>query len=208
MLSAAKQTLERSSPAVASQKAPTRPVARLNARISAYLADSIILLAFILVFFVIAGLQVLATTGWGQNNPSDASLAAFIAILSGGTLLSWTVFNMVLMRWRGQTTGKYVIGIRVVGDDGPSLPMRRMLLRWIALHPLLYHPFLLPAWVVLFLLSVDLAFSPLGIVLALALILLSVASLVVNLVTVLLDSERRALHDRLARTRVVHLEVP
>jgi len=66
----------------------------------------------------------------------------------------------------------------------------------------------LPAWVVLFLLSVDLAFSPLGIVLALALILLSVAALVVNLVTVLLDSERRALHDRLARTRVVHLEVP
>jgi len=62
--------------------------------------------------------------------------------------------------------------------------------------------------VVLLLLSIDVALSPLGMVFAVALILLSVTALVVNLVTVLLDSERRALHDRLARTLVVHLNQP
>ena len=208
MLSAAKQTLERSSPAVASQKAPTRPVARLNARISAYLVDSVILFAFILVFFVIAGLQVLATTDWGQDDPSDASLAAFIAILSGGTLLSWTVFNMVLMRWRGQTAGKYVIGIRTVAEDGPTLTTQRALLRWFGLHPLLFHPLLLPVWGILSLLVVSLTLSQIVLVVTVALLLLCLVSPAASLVSIALDTERRALHDRLAGTFVVHLEQP
>ena len=208
MVSASRPALEGASPAVSAQVASSRPVARLNARVSAYLVDSVILFALVLVFFVVAGVQLLIASNRTDGDPSDASFTAAIVTFSAGTLLSWTLLNLALMRWRGQTTGKYVIGIRIVTEDKSPLTIGRALLRWFALHPLLFHPFLVIPWVVFTLLSVDFALSPLGFVLALALVLLTIASLLVNLLAVLLDSERRTLHDRLARTLVVHLDGP
>lgn len=187
---------------------PAGPVARLNARFSAYLVDSVILLAFILVCFVIAGGQLLLASGWGEGDPSDAAIVAFVAILSAGPLLSWTAFNVALLRWRGQTAGMYVIGIKVVGEDAAALTTRRVLIRWFAMHPLLFHPFLLPAWTMLMLVSVDFAFSRFGIVVAVTVVLLTVVSIVVNPSLMRIDAGRRALHDHLARTLVVHLEQP
>ena len=185
-----------------------RPVAHLNARVSAYLVDSVILLAFILVCFVLAGLQLLVAANRADGDPPNAAIVAFIVIFSGGALVSWTIFNLALMRWRGQTAGMYVIGTKAVSEDTTALTTGRAAVRWFALHPLLFHPFLLPLWVMLTLLSVDFALSRLGVVTAVALILLTLVSPVVNLLLILLGDGRRALHDRLAHTLVVHLNQP
>ena len=185
-----------------------RPVAHLNARVSAYLVDSVILLAFILVCFVLAGLQLLVAANRADGDPPDAAIVTFIVIFSGGALVSWTIFNVALMRWRGQTAGMYVIGIKAVSEETTALTTGRAAVRWFALHPLFFHPFLLPLWVMLTLLSVDFALSRLGVVTAVALILLTLVSPVVNLLLMLFGDGRRALHDRLAHTLVVHLEQP
>lgn len=191
-----------------SSTATARPVAHLNARISAYLVDSVVLLAFILVFFVIGGSVLIFTSDLGKGDPPDSAYYASVAIFLGGSLLSWTAFNLALMRWRGQTTGMYVIGIRTVGDDRPALTTRRTLLRWFGLHPLLFHPFLLPIWAIFSLLVVSFTLSQVVLVVTLALVLLCLVSPAASLLAMLLHSERRALHDRLAGTLVVHLEQP
>ena len=206
MVSASNRALAESMTASTST-ATARPVAHLNARISAYLVDSVVLLAFILVFFVIGGAVLLFSSDLGRGDPPDSAYYASIAIFLGGSLLSWTAFNLALMRWRGQTTGMYVIGIRTVGEDGPLTP-GRMLLRWFGLHPLLFHPFLLPIWAIFSLLVVSLTLSQVVLVVTLALVLLCLVSPAVSLLAMLLDAERRALHDRLAHTLVVHLEQP
>ena len=184
-----------------------QPVARLSARVFAYLVDSVVLLAFILVCFVLAGLQLLIAANRADGDPSDAALVAAIAIFSGGALVSWTIVNVALMRWRGQTAGMYVIGIKAVSEDKNPLTTGRALLRWFALHPLLLHPFLIVPWTILTLLSIDFALSRLGVATAVALILLTLATPVVNLLLILLG-DGRALHDRLAHTLVVHLDQP
>ena len=185
-----------------------RPIARLSARVFAYLVDSVVLLAFILVFFVLAGLQLLVAASRVDGDPSDAAFIAAIAIFSGGALLSWTIVNVALMRWRGQTAGMYVIGIKAVSEDTNSLTIGRVLLRWFAIHPLLLHPFLIIPWSISTLLSLDFALSRLGIATAAALLLLTLVSPVVNLLLMLFGQRRRALHDRLAHTLVVHLDRP
>ena len=205
MVTATERTLEHAPPTSASAESG-QPIAHLNARISAYLADSVILLAFILLFFFIGGLQMLFASDWGQGDPPDAAITAGIVIFSGGTLLFWTAFNLALMRWRGQTTGQYVLGIKTVSEDGAQLTVWRVLLRWLSLHPLLFHPFLLLPSMALALLTLDFLLTPLGLITAVALALLTVASLVVNLLAMSLDRSRRALHDRLARTIVVHFD--
>ena len=204
MVSASKHVVGGSTSAAAAT-ATARPVAQLSARVSAYLVDSIILLVFILVFFVLAGLELLVADSRTGGDPPDAAFYAFAAIFLGGSLLAWTAFNLALMRWRGQTTGMYVVGIRMVGEDASALTMGRTLLRWFGLHPLLFHPFLLPVWLIFSLLIVSLTLSQLALVIILALALLCLVSPAVSLLTVLLDSERRALHDRLAHTLVVRL---
>lgn len=188
--------------------AAVRPVAHLNARISAYLVDSVILIAFILVSFVIAGAVLLFTSDLGRGDAPDAAFNAFLAILLGGPLLAWTAFNLALMHWRSQTTGMYVIGIKIVSEDGPPVSRRRTLLRWFGLHPLLFHPFLLPIWAIFSLLVVSITLSQIVLIVTVALVLLCIASPIAGLVAMSLDPERRALHDRLAHTLVVHLQQP
>ena len=193
--------------------AATPPIARLTARISAYLADSIILLAFILAFFVIGGAVLLFSSDLGSNDAPDAAFSAFLAILLGGPLLSWSAFNLALMRWRGQSMGMYIIGIRAVAEGGAPLATRTVLLRWFGLHPLLFHPFLLPisallAWALLAPYSITVTFSRVIFVITVALVLLCVVAPAASLLAMAIDSNRRALHDRLARTLVVHIDQP
>lgn len=196
------------SPTAGASRATARPTAHLNARISAYLVDSVVLLAFILVFFVIGGSVLLLSSDLGKGDAPDSAYYASVAVFLGGSLLAWTLFNLALMRWRGQTAGMYVIGIKAVGEDEPALTTRRTLLRWFGLHPLLFHPFLLPIWAVFSLLVVSFTLNQVVLVVTLALVLLCLVSPAASLLAALLDSERRTLHDRLAHTLVVHLERP
>lgn len=189
-----------------SSRATARPVAHLNARISAYLVDSVVLLAFVLVFFVIGGSILLLTSDLGKGDAPDSAYYAAVAVFLGGTLLSWTAFNLALMRWRGQTAGMYVVGIKAVSADDPVLTTERTFLRWFGLHPLLFHPFLLPIWAIFSLLVVSFTLNQVVLVVTLALVLLCLVSPAANLLAAILDPERRTLHDRLARTLVVHME--
>lgn len=187
--------------------APTAAhVARLNARVSAYLIDSVVLLGFVLVFFVIAGLVLLLASDLGKQDAPDSAYYAFMGIFLGGSLLVWSAFNVTLMRWRGQSAGMYVIGIRTVTEDSSAVTIGRALLRWFGLHPLLFHPLLLPIWFIFSLLAVSLTLSQSVFVITLALVLLCIVSPLAGLATMSLDAERRALHDRLAGTLVVHLD--
>jgi uncharacterized RDD family membrane protein YckC len=186
----------------------TLRVARLNARISAYLIDSAVLLGFIFIFFIIAGLILLLNSDLGKHDAPDSAYYAFMAVLLGGTIIGWTLFNVALIAWRGQTVGKYIIGIRTVSEAGLTLGPGRAFLRWIALHPLLFHPLLLPVWAAFALLATFVTLSQVVLVITLALLLLWIVSPAVALATVLLDPSRRALHDRLAGTVVVHLDRP
>ncbi len=195
-------------PQAAPSPAAVLPVARLNARISAYLADSIILLAFILAFFVIGGAVLLFSSDLGSSDAPDAAFSAFLAILIGGPLLSWSAFNLALMRWRGQSMGMYIVGIRTVAIGGAPLATRTVLLRWFGLHPLLFHPFLLPIWALLALYSVSVTLSQIIFVITVALVLLCVVAPVASLLAIAIDPNRRALHDRLAGTLVVHIVQP
>ena len=205
MVSASKHAVERATPA-APAGAIGRSVAHLSARVSAYFVDSIVLFAFILVFFVIAGLQLLIADSRTAGDPSDAAFYAFAAIVLGGSLIAWSAFNLALMRWRGQTMGMYVIGIKTVSEDGTALTTGRTLLRWFGLHPLLFHPLLLPIWLILSYLIFAATPSRVALAITLVPVLLCFVAPVVSLSTALLDHERRALHDRLARTLVVHIE--
>ena len=188
--------------------AAVRPVANLNARVSAYLIDSAALLAFVLLFLVVGGAVLLWSSDLGKNDAPDSAYYASVAVFLGGSLLSWTAFNLALMRWRAQTMGMYIIGIKTVGEDGLSLTPWRMLLRWFGLHPLLFHPFLLPVWGLFSLLAVSFTLSQVILVITVALVLLCLVSPAASMAMMLLDPERRALHDRLARTLVVHLNQP
>lgn len=187
---------------------PAWPVAGVNARVSAYLVDSLVLAGFILVFFIAAGAVLLFSSSNGKHDPPDSAYYAFIAIFLIGTLLAWSVFNLVLLRWRGQTAGMYVIGLQAVGDDGVGLTTGRVFVRWFALHPLLFHPLLLPLWGIGAAVVVAITLSQAVLVIALALALLCVVSPLAALAAALLDPERRTISDRLARTLVVPLDRP
>jgi uncharacterized RDD family membrane protein YckC len=204
----ASQTAVQDSTSDAPPATEARPTAHLNARISAYLVDSVILVAFILVFFVLAGAQLLVANSRSDGDPPDAAYYAFVAIFLGGVLLAWTLFNLALVRWRAQTAGMYVIGIRIVPNEGERLTAGQNFVRWFGLNPLLFHPFLLPLWSMLSLLLVSLIVSQLVLVVTVALVLLCIVSPLANLALMIIDAEGRALHDRLAGTTVVHLEAP
>jgi uncharacterized RDD family membrane protein YckC len=206
MVSASKPAMAPPAPPVAARA--VRPVANVGARISAYLIDSVILLAFILVFFVIGGSVLLFTGDFGEGDPPDSAYYAFLAIFMGGTLIAWSALNLWLLRWRGQSAGMYVVAIRTVGEEATGLTVGQTLRRWFGIHPLLFHPFLLPVWAVFSLLVVSITLSQIVLVVTLALVLLCVIAPLASLVALIADPERRALHDRLARTRVVHIDQP
>jgi len=183
-----------------------QPVARLNARIAAYLIDSIALLAVILAFFVISGAILLFTSDLGKNDPPDSAFDAFIAVLLGGPLLFWSALNVALVRLRGQSPGMYVVGIKTVPSDAPDISWRRSLLRWFGLHPLLFHPFVLPIWLVFVFYAVSSTLSQAVLIITVALALLLLAAPAIGLLLLVIDTDRRALHDRLARTLVVRVD--
>jgi uncharacterized RDD family membrane protein YckC len=168
--------------------------------------DSAVLIGFVLVFIIVAGSILLFASDLGTEDASDSAYYASIAVFLGGTLISWSAANVAAMRWRGQTAGMYLFGLQTIGDEAPALSLRRATLRWIAFHPLLFHPVLAPVWLLLTFLVVSLTLSQVVLVLSLALVLLSLAAPAVSLVSLLLDPRMRALHDRLAGTRVVHLD--
>ena len=193
---------------MASPSSPTRPAATLGARIAAYVIDSIVLLVVLLIFFVIGGAVLLFTSDLGDKDPPDAAFSAFIAILIGGPVVFWSLLNLALTRWRAQTAGMYVAGIVATSDEGDVRAPRRVLVRWFGMHPTLYHPLFVPLWALLAAYATSATLSRGVLMVTLATALLCLAVPIVSLVAMALDGERRGIHDRIARTRVVPVDAP
>lgn len=180
--------------------------AGLEIRIVGYLVDSVILVSFGLVFFAIAGFQLLLTSDFTEVDPPDSSLYAAPAIVLGGTLIGWMLFNVALLWWRAQTAGQYVAGIKVQREDG-SAPTRRQLVAWLLmLHPLLFHPLLALLWFLDAIVVVSLTVSEVALAVGLFFVLLCLLAPLVALFAAAFDRQRRALHDRLAGIVVVRAD--
>lgn len=167
-------------------------------RIMAYLVDSVILLAVQLVFFIIAGAQLLA---WGTD-PPDSAYYTFFAILMAG-ILGWSALNIALLVWRGQSAGQYVAGQQVVAEDAGSPTLPALLIRWFALNPLLFHPLLAGSWFVFGAIVFTLTLNLVALVVASTMFILCLVAGPLALVSALLSRRRRALHDMVSGTTVV-----
>ncbi len=176
--------------------------ARLEARLVAFVVDSVVLLTFILVFLAVAGLQLLIASDFGEGDAPDASFNALLGIVLAIIPL-WLAFNVSLDRWRGQTVGKYVADIKVVREDGRPLGLGTSLARFLLLHPLLFHPLLALLWLLTAAVTVSVTVSAAVLVVTLALVFLSLAAPLLAAGAIALDGRRRALHDRATGTMVV-----
>ena len=176
--------------------------ARLEARLVAFIFDTIILLAFLAIFAIVAMLQLLARSSFGDADPPDSAYYAALGIIAS-VVPFWLVFNVWLQSWRGQTVGKYIVGIRIARDDGGRPGVVRTFARLLLLDPVLFHPLLAIPWALLVVYGTMLTSNTLVLVATLTVLLLSVIAAPVALAAILSDGRRRALHDRIAGTLVV-----
>lgn len=178
--------------------------ASLRARLAGYVVDLVIQAAFLMVFFVIAGFQLLASSDFGEQDPPESAYWAFVSILMG-TLLFWSLFTVGLALWRGQTAGQYVAGLRIRRDDGGKPGLGTLLRWWFGLNPLFFNPLMMAPWLLFAAVAVNLALSRAALVITGGLAFLCLVTPLVTLATALVG-ERRPLHDRLSGTTVVSAE--
>jgi uncharacterized RDD family membrane protein YckC len=174
-------------------------------RVLAYLIDSVVLFCFSIVFLLAAALVLFLDSDQGRDQITDAEAWAFVGILTA-TVPAWLLAGWLMYIKLGQTVGQYVIGLRVQNEDGSAPQRGRLLLYWLALHPLLYHPLFCGVWFLLAYVGISLAESDLLFVLGTAMGLLCVVAPVVGLVFMLSDPQRRTIHDRLAGLRLQRLQ--
>lgn len=128
--------------------------------------------------------------------------------------LAFSIFYETWMVGRyGGTLGKLIIGARVVNPDGSKLTYKRAFLRWVAKKPVAFILLIVPVGIGTFLMIA----SPMAVARSSGEPALVVATIIGSIVAFLalaalgsgiywmaaFDPERRALHDRIASTRVV-----
>jgi uncharacterized RDD family membrane protein YckC len=190
----------------AAGEAPAVPDhASLSSRCLGYFLDSLVLFGFTMAFVTIAFLNIFLRSDSGKSDPTDATIWQS-AVLLMLTVPAWFLFNIVFARKRGQSVGQFVVGLRPENARGDSPGLIRLLVYWLALHPLLFHPVLAAFW---FLFAyVVLTLSESGPV-VIALVAVGLASLLAPFASLLFalgDPQRRGIHDLIAGTRVVRIE--
>lgn len=178
--------------------------AGLGARVFAFCLDSLVLLAFAMVFAAASFLNIFLGTDSGRENPTDAQIWRSLVIFML-CVPAWLTFNLLLTWKRGQTVGHYVVGLAVLREDDSPPELPRLLLYWVALHPLLFHPVLIGFWALLSYVALALTGSVVLIVVSLAVAMLCLVAPLVALASVAGDRSRRGLHDRIAALKVVRL---
>ncbi len=168
----------------------------------AFIFDTIILMAFASVFSAVALFQLLARSDFGDVDPPDSAYYTALGIVVA-VIPFWLVFNLWLQASRGQTVGMYIVGIRVARSDGGRLGLLGALWRMLTLNPLLFHPVLGAAWILLAVFATMLTPNWVVLIVTATLALLSLIAPFVALAAVMSDEQRRALHDRIAGTLVV-----
>lgn len=179
--------------------------AGVGTRLLAYVLDSIVLFAFTMLFAAAAFLNIFLRSDSGREDPSDAAIWASVAILMA-TVPAWLLLNLLLSVRRKQTIGQYVLGLGVFNENGRPAGAPRLIVYWLGLHPLLFHPLLAGFWFLLAYASVSLSQSELAFVGSLAVGLVCLVAPLANFVFLLIDPQRRAIHDRLAGLKVVSLD--
>jgi len=178
-------------------------VATFRARAGGYVVDMVIFSAIAMLMLVLAGTIILWSTNWAEQDPTNAELYTFVALFGLGTPLVWSILNIALLAARGQTGGQYVAGVRVVNEDAARLAPRAAAAWWFVLNPLLYSwPMALVAGLPLAAL-VALVSSVVALFLVALVVLVCIAAPVAAFVSALIDTQNRALHDRVAGAVVV-----
>jgi uncharacterized RDD family membrane protein YckC len=179
--------------------------ASLGSRVAAYVIDTIALAGLSLLFFAASGLNVYVRSDGGRESLTDAAITdSFIILMT--TIPVWVVLNLILAVRRGQSLGKYVVGLQAVRLDGRPAGLARHLVHWIALHPLLFHPLIGLFFAGFAAYSVSFAESSLLLFGGMALTLLCFLGPAAVFVFALGDGQRRGLHDWIAAMKVVRIE--
>lgn len=151
-----------------------------------------------------------------ENDPSTGTLVA-MAISNGIGLLGILAVSIFYETWMvakyGGTLGKSIIGAKVIRPDGSKLSYKQAFIRWLAKKPLNYTVFWLPVVIGLTLLVASTMAAAEGATGGATLSAAIIGGLVGCVVFSVLgsgvywmaafDPEKRALHDRVASTRVV-----
>jgi hypothetical protein len=188
---------------------PTAPdaasatVATLRARIGGYVVDMVIFLAIAMIIYVIAGAVLLFTTDFAEQDPTDAEVYTFMAIISIGIPLCWTLLNLFLLALRQQTGGQYVAALRIEKESGAALTRGSALAWWFAGNPLLFSwPMALATGLPLSAL-IWLLLAPIATWVFILFVALCLIMPIAALIAAISDERNRALHDRVAATVVV-----
>ncbi len=105
--------------------------ASFETRLVAFVLDAIVLFSVLALFFVVAFLQILLRSDFGEVDPPDSAfyLAAIILLVYFFAFLP--LYFVVLLAWRGQTVGKMAMDIKVVRSDGRPVGLGTAILRLI-----------------------------------------------------------------------------
>lgn len=170
----------------------------------AYLVDSTVLFGFCMVFATIGFMVIFLGSEAGRSTITARQewglLLSFMA-----TVPVWYTFNTVLMSARSHTVGQYVLGLRVVAEDGHRPRPGRVAVYWLALHPLLFHPLLVLPWVLFAFMGVAIAGSGTLFLMATVVVFLCLVAPLANLAFMLANRKRQGIHDKLAGLKVVRI---
>ncbi|MBE7176345.1 MAG: RDD family protein [Mucilaginibacter polytrichastri] len=101
--------------------------ASITRRILACLIDGLIFAALFALMYVLTGLRHRIFTGeTGSGESFGLSLSLFIV---PAALVGWLVFITLTEYRNGQSMGKRMLGIRVVGEDAAKITLRKTLVR-------------------------------------------------------------------------------
>lgn len=176
-----------------------------STRVLAYLIDTIVLFCFSIAFLLAAAMVLFLDSDQGRDQITNSEAWAFTAILAA-TVPAWLLAGVLMDLKLGQTVGQYLMGLRLQNEDGTPPQLGPLLLYWLALHPLLYHPMFCGIWFLLAYVGISLADSNLLFVLGMAIGLLSLVAPLAGLVFMLSDPQRRTIQDRLIGLRVQRLQ--
>ncbi len=105
--------------------------ASFEMRLVAFLLDLIVLFSFLMLFMAAAGLQLLVSSDFGVEDPSDSALYAAAVILLAYLFPFLPLYFWGMWVWRGQTLGKITMAIKVVRRDrtpvGPGTATLRLI---------------------------------------------------------------------------------
>lgn len=178
--------------------------AGFGSRLFSYFIDSLVLFIFTVGFAIVSFLNIFLQSDSGNENPSDATIWASVIILML-TAPAWLLLNLYLGLRRGQTVGQYVTGLGVAKDDGSLPGLARLVVYWLALHPVFFHPLLAWLWLLFAYVSISLSASLPVLIASGAMSALCLLGPLANLFFALADPERRGIHDRVAGLKVVRI---